>query len=119
MSKYKAKKTVVDGIAFDSKREANRYTELKLLERAGEIKGLRRQVEFLLIPEYREPDTVGVRGGIKKGKVIERKCTYIADFTYIENGEVVVEDSKGYRTEAYKIKRKLMLEKHGIKIREV
>ena len=119
MSKYNAKKTVVDGIVFDSRKEARRYSELKLLESAGHITDLQRQVEYILIPEQREPDTVGKRGGIKKGKVIERKCSYIADFVYIENGETVVEDAKGYRTELYKIKRKLLLERYNIRIREV
>ena len=123
MSKYHAKKTVVDGIVFDSRKEAKRYGELVLLERAGKIQGLRRQVEFLLIPAQYEPDTVGKRGGVKKGKVIERKCSYFADFTYIENGKMVVEDVKGYRQRGvynlFVIKRKLMLEKYGIRIKEV
>lgn len=118
MSKYRAKKTIVDGIAFDSKRESVRWQELCLLEKAGEITSLRRQVEFLLIPEQREPDTIGARGGVKKGKVLERKCTYVADFTYYENGELVVEDVKGIRTDVYKLKRKLFLQMWGIRIRE-
>ncbi len=119
MNKYKAKKIVVNGIEFDSKKEARRFAVLQALEQAGEIKGLRRQVEFELIPAYYEPDTVGKRGGIKKGKIIERKCIYIADFVYVEDGKVVVEDTKGMRTKDYVIKRKLMLHVHGIRIREV
>lgn len=119
MSKYRNKKCVVDGIVYDSKKEMQRHTELKLLEQAGEITDLQRQVEFLLIPEQREPDTIGKRGGVKKGKLIERKCCYIADFVYIENGERVVEDTKGIRTKDYVIKRKMMLAKYGIRIREV
>ena len=119
MSKYHSKKTVVNGMVFDSKKEAKRYSELVLLERAGKIQGLRRQVEFILIPAQHEPNTVGKRGGIKKGKVIERKCSYIADFVYVENGRVVVEDTKGMRTTDYVIKRKLMLHVHGIRIKEV
>ena len=118
-NKYHANKTVVDGIAFDSKKEAQRYQELKLLVKAGEISDLRMQVEYVLIPEQREPYTIGKRGGITKGKVIERKCSYVADFVYKENGETVVEDVKGMRLQDYKIKRKLMLYLNGIRIREV
>ena len=119
MSKYNAKKAVVDGIEFDSKKEARRYVILKSREQAGEINGLRRQVEFVLIPAHFEPDKVGPRGGIIKGKVIERKCSYIADFVYTENGEVVVEDTKGIRTKDYVIKRKMLYHFYGLKIREV
>ena len=124
-NKYNAKKTMVDGILFDSVKESRRYQELKILEKAGEISDLQMQVEFELIPEQREPDTIGKRGGIKKGKVIDRKISYIADFTYNENGETVVEDVKGYRNPStsaygsYVIKRKLMLHIHGVRIREV
>lgn len=73
-----------------------------------------------MIPTQREPDTVGVRGGIKRGRCIEKACVYYADFVYIDkDGNKVVEDAKGVRTEAYKIKKKLMLYRHGIKIVEV
>ena len=121
MSKYHTKKTVVDGMVFDSKKEARRFSVLKALEEAGEISGLKRQVEFLLIPEQREPDTIGVRGGVHRGKVIERKVCYVADFVYMRNQphELVVEDVKGIRTHDYIIKRKLMLHIHGIRIKEV
>jgi hypothetical protein len=76
-------------------------------------------VEFELIPAQREPDRVGVRGGKIKGKTIEQAVKYVADFVYTENGKRVVEDTKGFRTKDYIIKRKLMLWVHGIKIREV
>jgi len=118
-NKYNAKKTVIDGIEFDSKKEARRYAVLKAREEAGEISGLKRQVEFILIPEQREPDTVGSRGGIHKGKLLEKKVSYIADFVYSENGNLVVEDAKGMRLPDYVIKRKLLLYIHGIQIREV
>lgn len=119
-SKYKAHKTEVDGIEFDSMKEARRYTELKLLERAGEISDLQMQVKFVLIPAQREPDTVGARGGIHKGKLIEYEAAYVADFVYLdEKGKLVVEDVKGFRTPEYKLKRKLMLYVHGIRIKEV
>ena len=70
MNKYRAKKVNVNGMIFDSHKEANRYFELRLLERAGEIKNLSRQVPFELIPTQREPGTVGPRGGTKKGKLL-------------------------------------------------
>lgn len=123
MSKYKAKKMVIDGMVFDSKKELRRYNVLKVLEESGVISGLRRQVEFLLIPEKREPNTIGARGGIHKGKLIERKISYVADFTYVRDGKLVVEDVKGYKGggayEVFAIKRKLMLHIHGIRVTEV
>ena len=118
-SKYHSRKVTRDGIVFDSVKEANRGRELTLLEKAGEITDLKRQVEFVLIPDQREPDTVGKRGGIKKGKIIERKCSYIADFVYNENGKPVVEDTKGFKTKDYIIKRKLMYCVYGVRIKEV
>ena len=120
-SKYGAKKITQNGITFDSKREAKRYGELLLLERAGAITELQRQVEFVLIPAQREPDTIGKRGGVIKGKVIEHKCSYVADFVYKEDGKLVVEDVKSpiTKTKDYVIKRKLMLWVHNIRIKEV
>lgn len=120
-SKYGSRKTVVDGISFDSKKEASRYRELLLLERAGKIGNLRRQVKYVLIPaQYENPDSPTKSG---RGKCLERECSYVADFVYdvlMEPEPVeIVEDTKGFRTEAYKIKRKMMLFMHGIRIREV
>lgn len=118
--KYGNKKARFQGAVYDSRKEARRAAELSLLERAGEISDLQTQVKFVLIPTQREPDTIGARGGIKKGKVIEKECAYYADFVYKDtNGETVVEDTKGFRTTDYIIKRKLMLHVHGIKIREI
>ena len=108
MSKYHSRKITRDGITFDSAKEYRRWCELSLLERAGTIQGLQRQVKFELIPSQRID-----------GKVIERPCTYFADFVYTENGKMVVEDTKGFRTTDYIIKRKLMLWVHGIQIIEV
>ena len=107
-TKYRNKKTVVNGISFDSRKEAKRYQELLLLERAGAITDLKMQVKYVLIPSQRV-----------NGKVVERECAYKADFVYRENGETVVEDTKGFRTKDYIIKRKLMLHVHGIRIKEV
>ena len=119
MAKYYSRKVTRNGVTFDSVKEYRRYCELVLLVKAGAIADLQRQVEFELIPAQREPDTIGVRGGVKKGKTIEQKCSYVADFVYTENGKTVVEDTKGFRTKDYIIKRKLMLYIHGIRIREV
>jgi hypothetical protein len=119
MSKYHSRKVTRDGITFDSVKEAKRYSELLLLERAGAIQDLKRQVKFVLIPTQREPDTRGVRGGLIKGKVIELECSYVADFVYTENGKTVVEDTKGFKTKDYILKRKMMLHFHGIRIKEV
>jgi hypothetical protein len=107
-SKYQSKKTTVDGIEFDSQKEARRFRELVLLERAGRIQDLKWQVKFELIPSQRID-----------GKVVERACTYVADFVYTENGKNVVEDTKGFKTKDYIIKRKLMLWVHGIRIKEI
>lgn len=121
MAKYKNRKVTVDGIVFDSAKEARRYQELLFLERSGEISNLQMQVKYILIPAQREPDTVGARGRMKKGALIEKECAYIADFVYFDNRreETVVEDVKGYHTRDYLIKRKLMLYIHGIRIKEV
>lgn len=108
-SKYRSRKiTTKDGV-FDSKKEYGRYCQLSLLENAGEIQGLRRQVPFELIPSQKG----------ENGKVIERPCRYLADFVYIQDGKQVVEDVKGMRTPEYVIKRKLMLKVHGIVVKEV
>ena len=123
MSKYHAKKVVRGGKTFDSAKEARRFGELSLLQRAGEISDLRTQVKYVLIPAQREPDTVGKRGGVIKGKMLERECSYVADFVYTQNGVEIVEDVKGYKDSTayalFVVKRKLMLFVHGIQIKEV
>lgn len=106
-SKYRAKKTVVDGITFDSAKEALRYSELRVMEKAGLISNLERQVKYELIPPY-----------VANKKTVFRACNYVADFRYVENGETIVEDVKGLKTDAYKIKAKLMAWIYGIVIRE-
>lgn len=99
---------VSDGITFDSRKEANRYRELVLLERAGRIQNLQCQVKFELIPSQRVD-----------GRVVERAVQYVADFVYTQDGKTVVEDTKGFKTKDYIIKRKLMLHIHNIRIKEV
>lgn len=118
-TKYHSRKITRDGITFDSVKEYRRFCELSLLEKAGAITDLKRQVEFVLIPAQREPDKVGVRGGVIKGKTLELAVKYVADFVYTENGKTIVEDTKGFKTKDYIIKRKLMLWVHGIRIKEV
>ena len=123
----------IDGIKFDSKREGNRYCELKLLQRAGVISNLELQKRYELIPaHYKVVETgefykVGSKKGQPKTKkvCVELAVDYVADFVYEENGKTVVEDAKGFRdpsSATYKvfvIKRKLMLWVHGIMIKEV
>ena len=95
-------------MTFDSIKEYRRMVELSLLERAGKITNLQRQVTFELIPSQRI-----------NGKVVEYPCKYIADFVYEKDGQRIVEDTKGFKTKDYIIKRKLMLHVHGIRIQEV
>lgn len=101
--KYNAKKTVIDGITFDSKKEASRYQELKLMEKAGAIMNLELQPRFLLQDKY-----------IYQGKTV-RKIEYIADFRYkdTKTGKTIVEDVKGVKTDIYKLKKKLFLCRYG------
>ena len=105
-SKYHAKKTCVDGIVFDSKREADRYLVLKSMEEDGNIEDLRRQVRYELVPAF---DVDG------------RHCRpvyYVADFVYVEDGKEVVEDVKGMRTDVYRLKSKLFARRYGKVIKE-
>lgn len=97
MNKYRNKKIVIDGIEFDSRLEVNRYCQLKILERAREIKDLRRQVEFIIQPSYK-----------KNNKTI-RAIKYIADFVYydVKKKKTIIEDTKGFKNEVYRIKKKI------------
>lgn len=97
MSKYRNKKITIDGITFDSIKESKRYQELKLLERAKEISGLKLQPQFELQPSFK-----------KNGKIY-KKITYKADFMYFDNrlNKTIVEDVKGFKTEVYKLKKKM------------
>lgn len=126
MGKYKNRKIkTTDGLIFQSRKEYRRWCELLAMQNAGIIKDLKRQVKYVLIPTQREPDTIGKRGGIHQGKVIEKECAYYADFCYqlADTGETVVEDTKGYKGggaySIFKIKKKLMLYVHHIKIKEI
>ena len=106
--KYHNRKTVRHGITFDSKHEADRYDELRLLLKAGEIHDLKLQQAYKLVGAQRTPTGAAVRA-----------VTYIADFVYIRNGKTIVEDAKGFKTKDYIIKKKLMLERFGIWVEEV
>lgn len=113
MSKYRNRKVETPDGTFDSVKEFSRWQELKLLQRAGEIHDLQRQVPFVLIPTQKD----------EHGKVVERELKYIADFVYLANDGTgwrrVVEDVKGLKTEVYRIKKKMMLYRLGIRIQEV
>ena len=107
--KYNAKRVEFEGFRFDSKKEAKRYQELRILEKAGKIKDLKLQPVFIL-----------QEGFYYQGKAI-RQITYRADFEYVdENGNRVVEDVKGFKTDVYKLKKKLFLKKYpDIVFREI
>lgn len=109
--KYGNRKVETEDGTFDSVKEYSRWQELKLMERAGEIYELQRQVPFVVIPAQRD----------ENGKLVEREVRYVADFTYREKcgNRLVVEDTKGMKTKEYIIKRKLMMYRLGIRILEV
>lgn len=109
MSKYYSKKAIVDNIKFDSKKEANYYLKLKMLERAGAIKDLELQKEYILQDNFK-----------LNNKTI-RKIKYKADFSYISTSDdkLHIVDVKGFKTEVYKLKKKLFEYKYGIEIEEI
>lgn len=111
MNKYNAKKVRIDGIEFDSRKEAQRYRELKTLEKEGLIKELRLQVPYEVVPKQGY-----------KGKTV-RSVKYVADFVYIRDGEIVAEDVKGLKEGAaynlFVVKKKLMLLNYGIFVEEI
>ena len=109
-----------DGIVHDSRKEAVRWEQLKAMEEQGEIMELKRQMEFLLIPPQYEEIATGKRSKKTKRKLVERPVYYMADFVYHDKkGELVIEDTKGFKTRDYIIKRKMMLWIYGVKIKEV
>lgn len=126
-NKYGNRKITINGIEFDSRKEARRYNELLLMEKAGAIQDLRRQVPFELIPAQYEDVYTGeyYKRGEHKGEpkmkrvCVEKAVTYYADFVYLEGGETVVEDTKGFKTPEYILKRKLLRYLLGIRIKEL
>jgi hypothetical protein len=128
MNKMRNTKLTVNGEIFDSKKEYNRWCELKILERTGFISDLKRQVVYELIPRQVEKyERYGKNGNrLQDGeRVIELPVRYIADFQYVQDGKTVVEDVKGYRDPnsavyaKFVLKRKLMLWLKGIRVVEV
>lgn len=112
-NKYHAKKINIQGETFDSMAEARRWRDLQWLQRGGVIRGLQRQVKYLLVPAQYDENC----------KLLEREISYVADFVYYENGQFVVEDVKGYKKgptyAVFVMKRKLMLKVYGIRVKEV
>ena len=130
-NKYKARKTIVDGLTFDSSKEAERYLDLKEQAEKGQIRALKLQVPYELIPNQYIPTDEVYKKGPKKGqqklKLQERSVSYIADFVYEKKNEdgtyeEIVEDVKGYKKGAaysiFKIKKKMMLDRYGIVVAE-
>ena len=112
MTKYNNKKVVLNGITFDSQKEARRYRDLSLLERAGEIKSLELQKAFILAESVKFENESRRKSAVK----------YVADFVYQENGQLVVEDVKSTMTRSlpvYRLKKHLMKSVHGLEIREI
>lgn len=107
MNKYHNKKTTIDGILFDSMREGNYYTKLKLMQNAGLIWNLELQKKYILQASF-----------TFNGKKI-REISYYADFVYEDKDGLHVVDTKGYRTDTYKLKKKLFIKKYGIDIEEI
>lgn len=112
MNKFRAKKVEYQGNTFDSKKECERFIYLNQLQKNGKIQNLIWQKKFEVIPALRDG-----------GKVVERPVYYIADFTYIKDGQLIVEDVKGCKSgtvyRLFCLKRKLMLQRYGIRVREV
>mgnify|MGYP002508203240 CR=1 FL=1 len=118
--KYHNKKVKYEGRVIDSLKEKRRYCQLQLLERQGIISDLRLQVPFELIPPIYEDVEVQLKTKVKiVKKLVQRATTYVADFVYLQNGRVVVEDVKGFKTPEYKLKKKMMRAFRGIAIQEV
>lgn len=119
--KYGNKKVEHKGLVFDSKKERNRYVTLLNLERAGLIKDLRRQVPFEIVPAVYVQEERQLKTKVKiVERCVQRAAHYVADFVYNDmEGNVIVEDTKGYRTSEYLLKKKMMRAFLGIEIKEV
>lgn len=118
--KYRNKRVEYEGIVFDSLKEKRRYCQLQLLEKDGIISDLRLQVPFELIPAIYEDEVVQLKTKTKiKKKLVQRSTTYVADFVYRQDGKMIVEDTKGFRTKEYELKKKMMRAFLGIEIKEI
>ena len=120
-AKYGNKKAKANGRVFDSRTERGRYYTLQTLEKAGEISDLRMQVPFEIIPAIYETVEVQLKTKTKQvQKLVQRASHYVADFVYKDkDGNMVVEDSKGFRIPEYLLKKKMMRAFLGITIKEV
>ena len=119
-SKYRAKKVVVDGITFDSKKEGMYYLKLKEMEKKGEISNLRLQVPYELLPALYHDEVVHLKTKDKVvRKLVQRAVHYVADFVYEKDEKEVVVDTKGMRLSDYKLKKKMMRALLGIEIIEI
>ena len=118
--KYRNKRVEYEGIVFDSLKEKRRYCQLQLLETQGIISDLRLQVSYELIPAIYEDVIVQLKTKTKaKKKLVQRATTYIADFVYVREGQTIVEDTKGFRTKEYELKKKMMRAFLNIEIHEI
>lgn len=119
-SKYGNYKVTYDGRKFDSKKECERYIQLRALQRQGYISELECQKKYVLLPAQRGPDRINAKGKPLKGKLLFREFAYYADFVYKDQlGCVVVEDVKGFKTPIYNLKKAMMYYFHKILIKEV
>lgn len=118
--KYHNKKVEYEGIVFDSLKEKRRYCQLQIMEKGGIISDLRLQVPFELIPAIYEDEVIQMKTKSKvKKRCVQRATIYVADFVYKRDGETIVEDTKGFRTEGYELKKKMMRAFLGIIINEI
>lgn len=118
--KYRNKRVEYDGKVFDSLKEKRRYCELQILQGQGIISDLRLQVPFELLPAIYEEVTIELKTKTKtKMKLVQRATTYVADFVYVMDGKEVIEDTKGFRTKEYELKKKMMRALLGIDIHEL
>lgn len=118
--KYNNKKVEYEGIVFDSLKEKRRYCQLQIMEKGGIISDLRLQVPFELIPAVYEDEVIQMKTKSKvKKRCVQRATTYVADFVYKRDGKTIVEDTKGFRTKEYELKKKMMRAFLGIIINEI
>lgn len=118
--KYRNKKVEYEGIVFDSLKEKRRYCQLQLLEKQGTISALRLQVPYELIPAIYQDEVIQLKTKVKtKRRCVQRATTYVADFVYEMDGKTIVEDTKGFRTKEYELKKKMMRAFLGIEIKEI
>ncbi len=118
--KYNNQRVEYDGRVFDSLKEYRRYRDLKLMQRSGLISDLHLQVPFELVPAVYDEVEVQLKTKVKmEKKCVQRSIRYIADFVYMKDGKMIVEDTKGFRTKEYELKKKMMRALLGVEIKEI